>query len=352
MSDKTLAALTAATPATGGLLYGTQGGADRKFTLTAAGAAMMEAEHAIHLPLRAWVESTGDDGTGTVGDPGKPYLTMLAAYTAGARMMHLGAGTFAGITKTGTIDLTYIGHGRDKTTVNTITSTTGGAISLRDVGFKSATLGSITLSYAGTGGASAGALTLHHVLVSGNVTASGEQGRDGEAGSVDGGSGGSGSNVTGHDVEIGGNLVLAASGGGFPYDDTMNSASGGNPGSPGAVTVTGFLRVAGVVDISGGGGRTGVNGGSDGGGSSAGSITADSLYIGDSINGPPGPLSNPANILVRVGGYINNINLDSSAFYNGEINGQCLVCPTVMGPYLSSTGLVLSHINGTAFGTS
>jgi len=43
MSDKTLASLTAATPATGGLIYGTQGGADRKFTLTAAGAAVLEA---------------------------------------------------------------------------------------------------------------------------------------------------------------------------------------------------------------------------------------------------------------------------------------------------------------------
>ncbi len=43
MSDKTLASLTAASPATGGLLYGTQGGADRKFTLSAAGAALIEA---------------------------------------------------------------------------------------------------------------------------------------------------------------------------------------------------------------------------------------------------------------------------------------------------------------------
>jgi hypothetical protein len=43
MSDQTLAALTAATPATGGLFYGTQSGADRKFTLTAAGAALCEA---------------------------------------------------------------------------------------------------------------------------------------------------------------------------------------------------------------------------------------------------------------------------------------------------------------------
>jgi hypothetical protein len=43
MSDKTLASLTAATAATGGLFYGTQAGADRKFTLTGAGAALLEA---------------------------------------------------------------------------------------------------------------------------------------------------------------------------------------------------------------------------------------------------------------------------------------------------------------------
>ncbi|WP_395752498.1 hypothetical protein [Prosthecobacter sp.] len=43
MSDKTLASLTAATPATGGLIYGTQSGADRKFTLSGQGAALVEA---------------------------------------------------------------------------------------------------------------------------------------------------------------------------------------------------------------------------------------------------------------------------------------------------------------------
>jgi len=42
----TLGSLTAATAATGGLFYGTQGGADRKFTLTAAGAALVEAASA------------------------------------------------------------------------------------------------------------------------------------------------------------------------------------------------------------------------------------------------------------------------------------------------------------------
>jgi hypothetical protein len=45
-SASTLGALTAATASTGGLFYGTQGGADRKFTLTAAGALLIEAANA------------------------------------------------------------------------------------------------------------------------------------------------------------------------------------------------------------------------------------------------------------------------------------------------------------------
>jgi hypothetical protein len=45
-SGSNLAGLTAATAATGGLIYGTQSGADRKFTLTAAGAALAEAANA------------------------------------------------------------------------------------------------------------------------------------------------------------------------------------------------------------------------------------------------------------------------------------------------------------------
>jgi hypothetical protein len=47
MADSTLAGLTAATAATGGLYYGTQAGADRKFTITAAGATLAEAADAL-----------------------------------------------------------------------------------------------------------------------------------------------------------------------------------------------------------------------------------------------------------------------------------------------------------------
>lgn len=43
MANQTLASLTTATPAAGGFFYGTQSGADRKFTLSAAGAALLEA---------------------------------------------------------------------------------------------------------------------------------------------------------------------------------------------------------------------------------------------------------------------------------------------------------------------
>jgi hypothetical protein len=46
MPNSTLASLTAATAATGGLFYGTQAGADRKFTLSPAGAALCEATSA------------------------------------------------------------------------------------------------------------------------------------------------------------------------------------------------------------------------------------------------------------------------------------------------------------------
>jgi len=46
MADSTLAGLTAATAGTGGLYYGTQSGADRKFTMTAAGAVLAEAANA------------------------------------------------------------------------------------------------------------------------------------------------------------------------------------------------------------------------------------------------------------------------------------------------------------------
>lgn len=153
MADSTLAALTAATASTGGLFYGTQSGADRKFTLTAAGAALAEAADASAqrtalglgtiatadiasqaeaeagssntkamtplrtaqaiaalgggaalLPHHYFVDPmNGDDGTGTVGDVSLPYETAQAAFDDGVAggvdfTLVLERGTCTGIT--------------------------------------------------------------------------------------------------------------------------------------------------------------------------------------------------------------------------------------------------------------
>jgi len=67
MADSTLAALTAATAGTGGLYYGTQAGADRKFTMTAAGAVLAEAANAAAQVTALGVLSlTGGTLTGQV----------------------------------------------------------------------------------------------------------------------------------------------------------------------------------------------------------------------------------------------------------------------------------------------
>ena len=110
MPDSTLDALTAATAATGGLYYGTQGGADRKFTVTAAGATLVEAANAaaqrsalgvstISTPQIYYVETNGNNATAEVGNPAKPYLTAQAAYDAGVGaatsfVLELGVGNF------------------------------------------------------------------------------------------------------------------------------------------------------------------------------------------------------------------------------------------------------------------
>lgn len=67
MPNSTLAGLTAATTSTGGLFYGTQSGADRKFTLTATGASLTEAANA--AAVRAVINAVynyGNTGTATV----------------------------------------------------------------------------------------------------------------------------------------------------------------------------------------------------------------------------------------------------------------------------------------------
>lgn len=318
---------------------------------TAEAIAALAGGASISLPLRAWVESTGDDGTGTVGDPGKPYLTMLAAYNAGARMMHLGAGTFAGITKTGTIDLSYIGQGLDKTTITTITSTTGGAVSLRDVGFKSATIATISTVYTGVEGQAGGALALYGVRA-GTVTAAGTVGRNGDDTiDMNGGDGGAGGNLTGSEIEITGDLTTSGGAGGAPYDAAGPSANAGNGASGGSVLVVGSLRVGGNASLGGGGAYTGLYGGTDGSPGAGGGVTVDELYVGNTLGmASGGELAYPGSLLAYRA-FITAADFGGSSTNFAAISGTLIVIPTASGS--PTTGdLKLSHINGVAIGTT
>ncbi len=89
MSDSTLAALTAATASTGGLFYGTQGGADRKFTLTSAGAALAEAANAA-----AQITALG---LGTIATQAASAVAITGGTITGLTQLTL---TAAGITNT------------------------------------------------------------------------------------------------------------------------------------------------------------------------------------------------------------------------------------------------------------
>ncbi len=182
MADQSLASLTAAAPATGGLIYGTQGGADRKFTLTAAGAALMEAAAPVRLDelaaptdvttlnattsahgllpklgggtttfLRAdgtwaapggganglgdfaFVHPSGNDATAALGDPARPFATLAAAYAAalsgGVARFVLAGSPSAGLTLS-TSEVTLVFHSFSQRavipsiTVNNATSVT------------------------------------------------------------------------------------------------------------------------------------------------------------------------------------------------------------------------------------
>jgi hypothetical protein len=73
--------MTAATAATGGIFYGVQGGADRKFTVTAAGAALNEAANvaAQVTALGAVAKSTYDANSLLVADADDTPIVLVVA---------------------------------------------------------------------------------------------------------------------------------------------------------------------------------------------------------------------------------------------------------------------------------
>ncbi len=309
---------------------------------------------AINLPLRAWVESTGNDGTGAVGNPAKPYLTMQAAYTAGARELYLGEGTFAGITKAGSIDVRLMGHGKSKTSVTLLKSTDGGDVSVQDLGVWSLSIMTLTteraaLTTPGASGLAMGSLGLHNVYIVGNVAGIGQDGIAGGAGGAyPGGNGGNGANLTVFGrVFIGGTLDVFGGLGGAAGDDGESSdQNGGAGGSSGNIIVVGSLRVVGVVNAYGAGGGAPFLSGTAGAAGSGSNISADEIVCDATLFMGTADSTGAAGTLVSRKAYINVADFSGSISSLGSISGAFIVIGTLSGTP-ETTYALRSHINGT-----
>ncbi len=313
---------------------------------------------AISLPLRAWVESTGHDGTGAVGNPAKPYLTMQAAYTAGARELYLGEGTFAGITKAGSIDVRLMGHGKSKTSVTLLKSTDGGDVSVQDLGVWSLSIMTLTteraaLTTPGASGLAMGSLGLHNVYIVGNVAGIGQDGIAGGAGGAyPGGNGGNGANLTVFGrVFIGGTLdVFGGLGGAAGDDGDSSDQNGGAGGSSGNIIVVGSLRVVGVVNAYGAGGGAPFLSGTAGAAGSGSNIDADEIVCDATLFLGTGDSTGSAGTLASRKAYINVAEFSGSISSLGSISGACIVIGT-LGGAPETTYALLSHINGAPVNT-
>ena len=230
--------------------------------------------------LFALIASDGDDTAGRVGSttqPAVPFLTAQAAVTAGARHLHFGPGTFAGVTTSHDLLLTGEGSG----------SLLGAIVAAATCAITSDH--SVTVASIGTNTAGVGpSLTLRGLTVSGDIDASGQAtGVDGTAGAAgaDGTAGAAGADGTnGTNGTDGGNGVDGSPGApgnvGFAGGDlslvdcvvggnlASNGGNGGNGGVGGAGGNGGHGGDGGTATLGGGG--TGGTGGSGGNGALGG----------------------------------------------------------------------------------
>lgn len=253
-------------------------------------AALDAAGGSLAIPATAWVQTAGNggnDGTGELGNPAKPYATMQAAYNAGGTILHVGAGTFAGITVSANLVVSFIGAGRARTTIGLLRSTAGTAV-VQDLGMHSATVGKIATygedsTTPGSPG-QAGRSCVVHGCYCNYVWARGGAGSPGDVESeINGSDGADGGAVELNYTTVTNDVLSHGGGGGAPYDDSISGANGGN-GASGANVTCNNVVVGGGIFLGGGAGGTGVNGGYDGSHGSGANligtdIRADSVWM-------------------------------------------------------------------------
>ena len=230
----------------------------------------------------AWLSNSGNDTTGTVGDPTKPYATAQAAYDDGATVFFVhpksGGGNYGNITATGNVSLTIVPLGASAR-FGTVTAD-GYAVQLFGDGMREKVWFANIFNSTSTGGSS-GSVSLYGVTVTGNIVTTPQQ----PSGNSQGGNGGP---VDLYDSYVGGYVDVS---GGMGGNGAETGAPGGAGGTGGSVSLMRGSYVQGTINASGGQGGAGysgdetIGGGSGGNGGNAGTVlidtgsTSDSTYI-------------------------------------------------------------------------
>jgi len=316
------------------------------------------------LSAAAWVDKSGSDVSGEIGNIHKPYLTMQAAFNDGAKIFYVGAGTFDGITASESIQISYMGVGQNLTTISTIqvnnTVSTAYTVSLQDIGCQTATIDTINSVGANSSdptinAGDSGTITLINV----KATYLNNIGGDGFNGTIDNldGSDGGDSSI----IYIKGNCYISSVSnyggvGGNGYDDGINVGKGGRGGNSGGISGD-FLYV--TFDISSYGGAAGGNGSGVVDavlGGAGGNITLRSLECAGTLNVDAGngsgliPPDIAAGNLTTSKANISVLNINpASAGDSGSINGQFIYIGILNGS--PTINALISNINGTPYGT-
>jgi hypothetical protein len=310
------------------------------------------------LSATAWVDKLGNDSTGEIGNIQKPYLTMQSAFNAGAKMFHIGLGTFDGISTAGNIDISFIGSGLNKTTIDTISASnsisSSYTVNVQDLGVQSASIGGINSigvnsddpSYNGGNG---GYIIINNIKAVG-INNNGGSGANGTDSSTNGSNGGNGGNIG-----VNGTCFVTSGinnyggTGGIGYD-TGNNGNGGSGG-----TISGDTLYTDTITSNGGsaGSNAGTNSASGG---DAAAISLKNLES-STVNINPGS-SSGSPLTDKSGGTLNlkkasitNLSIDKfAAGSEGIINGHSIFIQNITAgsPTISA---VISNIAGSPYGT-